>query len=59
MTKEELYKKIENQKKELSAQERNMLYMQGKEVDCLPYSLLSHEALADMGVYSRRIKTFL
>lgn len=48
MTKEELYKKIENQKKELSAQERNMLYMQGKEVDCLPYSLLSHEALADI-----------
>lgn len=46
MTKEELYINIKKQGKELSPQERINLYKQGKEVDCLPYNLLSHEALA-------------
>ena len=46
MTKTELYENIKELGPEMNPQERMMLYMQGKEVDCLPYSLLSHEALA-------------
>lgn len=53
MTKEELYIALEALGPEMSSSERAMNYMQGKEVDCLPYSLLSHEALADIWGYTR------
>lgn len=47
MTKEELYIAIREQGPEMDIGARAAAYMQGEEVDCLPYSLLSHEALAN------------
>ena len=50
----ELYKKISELKTEMTTEERMQKYLQGEEVDCVPYGLLApDDAMAHIWGYTR------
>lgn len=54
MNKKELYDEIAKQDKQMSPQERMKNYIQGKEVDCIPYGLLApDDALANIWGFTK------